>query len=80
MTDDVRLPDRIFRVTYEAAVGFPYPRDRQRKKKNFDNAADAARQVQKLGKLPTHLELIAVHVGEVTWKEIHVDQLPEVAA
>lgn len=80
MADDVRLPDRLFRVTYEAAVGYPYPTDRQRKKKNFDDAISAARQVASISRMPSHLELVAVHVGEVVWTEVSVDQLPEVNA
>lgn len=70
------LPNRLFRVCYAAARGWPDPEDRTDTSRTFTNAKDAARQVAAIEGMPSHLQLHGVFVTECNWQPVPLDALP----
>lgn len=71
------LPTRLWRVTWDAAVGWPFPERRQETARNYTSAANAGRQVASIRALPSHLTLKSVHVSnDIEWEAVDADTLP----
>jgi hypothetical protein len=70
-------PKRLYRVEWRAALGWPEPERRHDTARNYTSAENAARQVQIIEALPSHLELTGVAVADCEWVEIDPTTLPE---
>ena len=71
-------PKRLWRVEWRAALGWPEPERRHDTARNYTTPLAAARQVQVIEALPSHLELTGVHVTDCAWVEIDPSTLPPV--
>lgn len=72
----MNLPKRLYRVTWDAAVGWPHPERRQTTARNYATAENAGRQIASIRNLPSHLKLVSVCVTDCEWTEIDPDTLP----
>lgn len=73
-----QLPTRLYRVSWQAAVGWPHPEQRQDTARNYTTPESAARQVASIRAMPSHLKLQGVHVSdEIEWSEFDPDDLPQ---
>ena len=65
-----RLPTALWRVVWLEGYGWPRCRDRRLKQRTYAVAADAARMVTAIKKLPSHHILIAVYTTGVEWNPV----------
>jgi len=73
----VDLPRYLYRVVFDAAVGWPHPDRRQRKQRTFTSPEYAGRQLARIEALPSHLTLVGVYVtGPCTWTEVDPAEIP----
>lgn len=70
------LPKRLYRVTWQAALGWPHPERRHEVARNYTTAETAGKQIATIRAMPSHLSLTSVHVTEVEWSEIDPETLP----
>jgi len=72
-----KAPTRFWRVTWDAALGWPYPERRREVVRNFTDAKTAGAQVARIRAMPSHLKLKSVEVSnEVEWAPFDADELP----
>jgi hypothetical protein len=73
----VELPRHLYRVVFDAAVGWPHPDHRQRKHRTFTSPEYAGRQLARIEALPSHLRLVGVYVtGPLEWTELDPADIP----
>lgn len=71
-------PTRIWRVEYEAALGFPEPEVRRKTYRHCFSAEAAGRQIANIRAMPTHLALdgVVVTSAPIEWEPVDPETLP----